>query len=131
MWWLTRVRSHSMTPTLSDGQLVLTRSLRPTHAVGRGDLVVLDSPVEPDLHIVKRIVGLPGEKVTFDAGKVSIDGRPLPEPYATRSVFRGDYQVPAGHYLVLGDNRDASSDSRSWSRPYVPRSALRGRLVRR
>jgi signal peptidase I len=131
MWWLTRVRSHSMAPTLTDGQLVLTRSLRPTYAVGRGDLVVLDTPAEPELHVVKRVVGLPGEQVTFDAGRVSIDGRPLPEPYATRSVFRGEYQVPAGHYLVLGDNRDVSSDSRSWSRPYVPRAALRGRLLHR
>jgi hypothetical protein len=42
-----------------------------------------------------------------------------------------EYQVPAGQYLVLGDNRDVSSDSRSWSRPYVPQAALRGRLVRR
>lgn len=131
MWWLTRVRSHSMTPTLTDGQLVLTRSLRPTHAVGRGDLIVLDSPVEPDLRVVKRVVGLPGEQVTFDAGQVSIDGRPLPEPYATRSVFRGEYHVPAGQYLVLGDNRDVSSDSRSWSSPYVQREALRGRLCLR
>jgi signal peptidase I len=131
MWWLTRVRSHSMAPTLTDGQLVLTRSLRPTYAVDRGDLVVLDSPAEPELHVVKRVVGLPGEQVTFDAGRVSIDGRPLAEPYATRSVFRGEYQVPAGHYLVLGDNRDVSSDSRSWSRPYVPRAALRGLLLHR
>jgi signal peptidase I len=131
MWWLTRVRSHSMAPTLTDGQLVLTRSLRPTHAVGRGDLVVLNSPVEADQHVVKRVVGLPGEKVTFDAGRVSIDGRPLPEPHASPSMFRGEFDVPPGHFLVLGDNRDVSSDSRSWSRPYTPRAALRGRLVRR
>ena len=130
MWWLTRVRSHSMAPTLTDGQLVLTRSLRPTYAVGRGDLVVLDSPDEPGLSVVKRVVGLPGEDVTFDAGRVSVDGRPLAEPYATRSVFRGEYHVPAGHYLVLGDNRDASTDSRSWGRPYVRRAALRGQLVK-
>jgi signal peptidase I len=120
-----------MAPTLTDGQLVLTRSLRPTHAVGRGDLVVLDSPAEPRRQVVKRVVGLPGERVTLDAGRVSIDDRPLPEPYAAPSVFRGEYHVPAGHYLVLGDNRDVSSDSRSWSPPYVPREALRGRLVRR
>jgi signal peptidase I len=131
MWWLTRVQSQSMTPTLTDGQLALTKALRPAHAVDRGDLVVLESPVAPGKHVVKRVVGLPGERVNFDAGRVRIDGRPLPEPYATRSVFRGDYHVPAGHYLVLGDNRDVSSDSRSWSRPYVARAALRGRLVRR
>jgi signal peptidase I len=131
MWWLTRVRGHSMAPTLTDGQLVLTRSLRPAHAVGRGDLVVLDSPVEPHEHVVKRVVGLPGEQVTFDAGRVSIDGRPLPEPYASPSVFRGRYDVPPGHFLVLGDNRDASSDSRSWDSPYTPRSALRGILTGR
>jgi signal peptidase I len=120
-----------MAPTLTDGQLVLTRSLRPAHAVGRGDLVVLDSPVEPDQHVVKRVVGLPGEKVTFDAGRVSIDGRPLPEPYASPSVFSGEYDVPPRHFLVLGDNRDVSSDSRSWSRPYTPRAAIRGRLLLR
>ncbi|WP_121251411.1 signal peptidase I [Nocardioides ferulae] len=131
MWWLTRVRSDSMAPTLTDGQLVLTRSLRPAHAVGRGDLVVLDSPVDPDQLVVKRVVGLPGEKITFDAGRVSIDGRPLPELYASQSMFRGAYDVPLGHFLVLGDNRDRSSDSRSWSRPYTPRAAIRGRLVRR
>ncbi|GIM66467.1 hypothetical protein Pve01_87960 [Planomonospora venezuelensis] len=131
MWWLTRVRSHSMAPTLTDGQLVLTRSLRPAHAVRRGDLVVLDSPVEPGQHVVKRVVGLPGEKVTFDEGRVSIDGTPLPEPYASPSVFRGEYEVPPEHFLVLGDNRDVSSDSRSWSRPYTPRTTIRGRLVRR
>lgn len=131
MWWLTWVRSHSMAPTLTDGQLVLTRSLPPTYATGRGDLVVLESPVEPGLQIVKRVVGLPGEKVSFDAGTVSIDDRPLAEPYATRSVFRGEYRVPVGHYLVLGDNRDVSSDSRSWSSPYVRRAALLGRVSRR
>ena len=131
MWWLTRVRSHSMRPTLTDGQLVLTRSLQPTYAVGRGDVVVLDSPVEPGLDVVKRVVGLPGETVTFDAGKVHINGLPLSEAYASPSMFRGEYHVPAGHYLVLGDNRDVSSDSRTWVRPYVPRAALRGRLVRR
>ena len=131
MWWLTRVRSHSMAPTLTDGQLVLTRSLQPSQEVARGDLVVLDSPVEPDQHLVKRVIGLPSEKVVFDAGRVSIDGQPLPEPYASTSVFRGEYDVPPGHVLVLGDNRDVSSDSRSWSHPYTPRGAIRGRLLRR
>jgi signal peptidase I len=77
------------------------------------------------------VVGLPGEKVTFDAGRVSVDGRHLREPYASPSVFRGQDDVPVGHFLVLGDNRDVSSDSRSWSHPHTPRGAIRGRLLRR
>lgn len=131
MPWLTRVRSRSMEPTLRDGRLVLTRSLRSRRRpVHRGDLVVARSP-ELGLHIVKRVIGLPGEQVVIDGGAVTVDGVRLDEPYATPSVYRGRFAVPAGHYLLLGDNRDASDDARSWTRPYLPRDALLGRLVGR
>lgn len=79
--------------------------------------------------MVKRIVGLPGEVVAIRAGQVSIDGRALAEPYASPSVFSDTYRVPPGHYFLLGDNRDASSDSRTWRNPYVPREALLGRIL--
>ena len=125
-WWLTRVRGRSMTPALRDGQLALTRSLRPGSVVRRGDLVV----AEIGRRVVKRVVGLPGERVTFRGGVVLVDGVGLIEPYATQSYFRGDFAVPPGHYLLLGDRRDASDDARSWPRPYVARDQLVGRLVR-
>ena len=130
MFWLTRVQSHSMTPALRDGALALTRRLGRRTPVRRGDVVVVDSH-ELGRHVVKRVIGLPGETVTIAAGQLHIDGRPLVEPYASRSVFTGNFHVPAGHYLLLGDQREASSDSRSWRQPYLARDALVGRLVGR
>ena len=130
MLWLTRVQSQSMAPTLPGGALALTRRLWRRTPVRRGDVVVVDSR-ELGRHVVKRIVGLPGETVANEAGRVSINGQPLAEPYASRSVFTDTFHVPAGHYLLLGDHRDASSDSRSWRQPYIARAALIGRLIGR
>lgn len=130
MAWLTRVQSHSMAPTLRDGALALTLRLGRRATPRRGDIVVADSR-ELGRRVVKRIIGLPGETVDFRAGQVHIDGRPLAEPYASRSVFTDSFQVPPGHYLLLGDHRDASNDSRSWRQPYIAREAIVGRIVGR
>ena len=102
--------------------------MRRAGRIRRGDLVVVDSP-EAGRLVVKRVVGLPGELVEIVEGTVRIDGQRLPEPYASPSVFSGVYRVPEGRYVLLGDNRDASSDSRTWLQPYVDRRAIRGRLV--
>lgn len=125
--WLTRVRSHSMAPGLRDGQLVWT--VRPRR-LRRGAVVAVDSR-QVGRRIVKRIVGLPGEHVRLDGRRVLVDGHELPEPYATASTYRGEFHVPAGHYLVLGDNRDTSADARSWPDPYVPREEIVGLLLGR
>ncbi|HEX6887026.1 MAG TPA: signal peptidase I, partial [Candidatus Nanopelagicales bacterium] len=116
-----------MEPALRDGQLVRTSRLRPTDEVRRGDLVLV-RPGGDGRSIVKRVVGLPNEHVVLTDGRVLVDGRPLDEPYARRSIFTGQFQVPDGAYLLLGDNRDASHDSRIWADPYVPRRHLLGRL---
>ena len=125
--WLTRVRGRSMEPTLYPGQLVPTRRLRAIDPVRRGDLVVADS-TEPGGRFAKRVIGLPGEHVLILDGRVVVDGRPVVEPYSRPSIFNGRFLVPEDSVLLLGDNRDASQDSRTWSQPYILSTRLRGRL---
>ena len=127
--WLTRVRSWSMYPTLQPGDLYLTRAIaRPDH-IRRGDLVVIQS-AELGRAVIKRVIGLPGEAVQITPDRVIIDGIGLPEPYPTiDGGTTGTFHVPTGAYLVLGDNRPRSSDSRTWTQPYVPAAAIHGRLT--
>ncbi|ACZ30856.1 signal peptidase I [Xylanimonas cellulosilytica DSM 15894] len=128
--WLTRVEGRSMEPTLHPGLLVPTRALGPRAALRRGDVVVAE-PRGLGRRVVKRVVGLPGERLTFDGGRVAVDGAALDEPYATASTYRGELLVPAGAFVLLGDNRDASEDARSWPSPFVARAEIVGRLLGR
>ncbi len=115
----------------------------PLRDIRRGDIIVFRYPLQPDTDFVKRVIGLPGDTVEIRDKLVSINGKPLdepyvvhvdptiyplqpalPEPYRSRDQF-GPYSVPAGHYFAMGDNRDRSSDSRYWGT--VPRSMIKGR----
>jgi signal peptidase I len=97
----------------------------------RGDVVVLRSG-ELGRRVVKRVVGLPGESVVVDHRGVRVDGVRLAEPYVlVHGGAGGSFSVPDGAYVVLGDNRARSSDSRSWRQPFVVRSAIEGRWVGR
>lgn len=116
-----------MEPTLHDGQLVATQRLLQTDEIHRGDLVLAESP-DVGRRIVKRVVGMPNERIVIIDGLVVVDGHPLHESYARASTFTGQFRVPEGTYLLLGDNRDASNDSRVWTEPYIPRHHLSGRL---
>ncbi len=87
----------------------------------RGDIVVVDPPAAAtaDKPYIKRVIGLPGEHVTFNGNNVFIDGVQLNEPYIIEATGCGGSQicdavVPDGHVWVLGDNRNNSSDSRTF-----------------
>jgi signal peptidase I len=105
------------------------RALLPSRAPRRGDVVVFKHPNEPEQDFIKRIVGLPGERVELRDGAVVVDGRPLEEPYLNPLYDGGDdfgpLTVAAGHYFLLGDHRNRSSDSRSWG--LVSAELLKGR----
>jgi signal peptidase I len=117
-----------MAPLLRDGQLVLTIRCRPGRRLRRGTVVAVDSR-ELGRRIVKRVVGLPGEHLRLEGTRLWVDGRPQAEPYAAPSGFRGTFDVPEGHHLLLGDDRGASTDARTWRNPYVARAEIVGVLL--
>lgn len=95
----------------------------------RGDIIVFKYPDDEKIPYVKRIIGLPGEKVEIKEGKVYINDTALNEPYLNENTDGnfGPYEVPEGRYFMLGDNRDNSRDSRYWDNKYVARNKILGK----
>ena len=136
-----RIPSESMAATLVPQDRVLVNKvvyrMRDPH---RRDIVVIDSKVLNKV-LIKRVVGLPGERIALKDGAVYIDGRRLSEPYVDVSGGRREqtdpvfgtgktwaletpYVIPPGNYFVMGDNREVSDDSRDWGT--VPRNEIVG-----
>lgn len=113
----TVVEGYSMEPALVNGQrLLVDKVTYRFSSPQRGDIVVFHSPREPGKDLVKRIVGLPGEKVEIRKGQVYINDKLLREDYLRRTggYSWGPRVVGPGEYFVLGDNRENSSDSHTW-----------------
>jgi len=114
------VAQTSMRPTMRSGDRLRCAALRPRDIIRRGQLVVFEYPSEHSLIFVKRVVGLPGEVVEVEDGLVYINGDPIDEGfYASRGPGRKSLDMkPArlapDEYYVMGDNRFASFDSRSY-----------------
>ena len=116
----------------------LERALLPMRPIERGDVVVFKFPEEPERDFIKRVIGLPGETVELRARRSSSTARPIAEPFAhfllphdpAAPLNEGDPRerygpvtVPAGHYFMMGDNRDNSQDSRYWG--FLPATTSR------
>ena len=99
----------------------------------RGDVIIFHYPDDEEELYVKRIIGLPGEEVRIEEGKIYIDGSdtPLEESYLKEewTVETGPFlfEVPEDCYLVLGDNRNDSWDARYWVNTYVAREKILGK----
>jgi signal peptidase I len=111
-----KVEGSSMEPSILPNQYVLVDKI--SYRLGqpqRGDVIVFNYPLAVDRDFIKRVMGLPGETISIDHGVVSIDGRPLTEPYiAAPPTSTGTWKLGPNEYFVMGDNRNNSSDSRSW-----------------
>jgi signal peptidase I len=110
------VNNVSMQPTLVAGQrLIVGKAAYWFSEPGRGDIVIVRPPVEPNKEYVKRLIGLPGDTIEVKGGTVYVNNVPLVEPYVktpARAVFQ-PYIVPQNNYFLMGDNRNNSNDSRS------------------
>jgi len=120
------VYSHGATP--------LERALLPQRSIRRGDVIVFKQPHEPEVDFIKRVVGLPGDIVELRNGYLYVNDQVVEEPYVTDEYRRrdrrknwGPTQVLPEQYLVFGDHRDQSADSRFWGQ--VPRALIKGRAL--
>ncbi|MFV0558964.1 MAG: signal peptidase I [Enterococcus sp.] len=150
-----KVSGHSMDPTLADGQRLIASKIT---TYSRGDIITCEEPDEDGRLIVKRIIGLPGDHVVMNDDQLTINDDTVPEDYLAsyQAAFNEDqlqseydydadfqyvasqaenftsdfdYTVPAGEYLVLGDNRLISKDSRYFG--FVKENAIKGEVVLR
>lgn len=137
------ISGSSMEPNYSNGQyLIIDRLTYHFRQPQRGEVVVLKYPKDPKQDFIKRIIGLPGDKIEIDNGRVKIynEGNPqgvtLPEDYLPNqglsfphntTIVGGKKTVTlkSGEYFAMGDNRLASSDSRDWG--ILPESNLVGK----
>ena len=121
-----------MLPLLKDGDRILVNKfVYHFKPIKRGDIVVFKFPKDPSKEFIKRVIGLPGDRIKIMRGVVFINGKPLKEPYVFYNKpeyfppGRGEFVVPANSYFVMGDNRPNSLDSRYWG--VVPRKLIVGK----
>lgn len=149
-----QVEGNSMVDTLEDKQYIVINKL--AYLVGtpqRGDVVVFRPPNDPDKYYVKRVIGEPGDRVIIKDGFVFLqqageqelrkldedylnglnEGKTYRHPPSSGDTTAVQYEVPPEHFFLLGDNRQGSLDSRSFSvgteqEPYVARADVKGRV---
>lgn len=124
-----RVDGTSMIPTLENGEFMLVSKMSYRFGdVQRGDIIVFHFPMNPEEELVKRVIGLPGDHVSVQAGAVSVNGQLLNEPYiASAPGYSGEWDVLDGKLFVLGDNRNNSNDSKDWGQ--LPFDKVVGKAV--
>ena len=137
-----RVEGQSMMPRLHDQDRIFVNKfiyplrewLGDQSPIKRGDIVVLLYPNDPSKSYIKRVVGLPGEQIEVIDGRLYVNDELIEEPYLdaeylSRDSTPGPVDINAHHYFVMGDNRNNSSDSRSWG--LVPEKYIYGKAVYR
>ena len=130
----TLVRGDSMYSTLEEGDyLIINRMSYKFKEPKRGDIIVFESDLQQEdgsKDLVKRVIGVSGDKVKIENSKVYVNGEELVEPYIHDEVTEGDIDtvVPENSVFVLGDNREISLDSRYDSVGFINDSDILGKV---
>lgn len=139
IYWLVaqphKVSGSSMFPNFKNGDYIITDKV--TYKVSdpkRGDIVVFKNPKDETQDFIKRILAKPGDRIKVEGGKIVLNGTTLNEPYLNNvttnpgSFLREgtEFTVEPGHYITIGDNRPASSDSREWGQ--ITREEIIGKV---
>jgi signal peptidase I len=126
------VKGSSMDPTLADGErLQVTKFVYKIRPPKTGDIIVLKYPKDPSKKFIKRVIGVPGDRVCVQNSTLYINGNAIKEPYIKEKMFQ-DYDyvvVPERTVFVMGDNRNCSKDSRDPDVGFVPYDNLVGRAI--
>lgn len=133
-----KVSGSSMFPNFHDGDYIITDKV--TYKITlpkRGDVIVFKNPRDESQDFIKRIIGKPGDRVRIYNGNVYVNDQILNEPYLPKGLTTkagafikdDDITVPSEHYLVFGDNRNRSSDSREWG--YIAKGEIIGKVFLR
>lgn len=130
-----QVKGNSMNPNFSNGEYLLTNKITYQFQEPKGgDIVVFTAPRNQEYEYIKRIIGLPGESIQVAGGAVFINKEKLEENYLPLDLMTNSgsflkegqvLAIPQGEYIVMGDNRNHSSDSREWGT--VPRENIIGK----
>ena len=126
------VKGNSMDNTLQDGERLLVNKfifkIRPPKI---GDIIVLKYPKDPSKKFIKRVIGVPGDRIYIENSKLYLNGTEINEPYIKEKMYQ-DFEfveVPERTVFVMGDNRNASKDSRDPDVGFVPYENLVGKAV--
>ena len=124
-----RVDGTSMQPTLEHGEFILVNKI--SYRLGeveRGDIIVFNYPLNLEEELIKRVIGIPGDRILVQNSQVSVNGQTLNEPYIAQAPsYSGEWVVEDGTLFVLGDNRNNSNDSKDWG--LLPIGNLVGKAV--
>lgn len=119
-----------MHPSIKPGDRILTLRIYKFQKIKRGDVLVFHSKELNNLFI-KRVIGLPNEVIEIiDRGTVYVNQKKLDEPYVKQTGgLDGKFKVPENSFLLLGDNRYLSIDSRNWENPFITDKDVLGKAL--